>query len=221
VLRFPLDDLRELFEQAQEADWRIATHAIGDVAIEQVLTLIERLTPSAADRAHRIEHLGIPTMAHLQRAASLNVMTATQSIFLRELGTNFLHVLPDALLPQLYPFRSMLDSGMTMALSSDAPVVEQDSPLAGMHAAITRRTSDGRQLSPEQALTAEQALAAYTLAGATLAGQGKVRGSISVGKVADFVLLSADPVKIPTEDLLQVSIVFTMVNGKIVYQQQS
>ncbi len=219
VFRFLPHELHELFEQAQHADWRIATHAIGDAAIEQVLALYEKLEPAPADRAHRIEHLGLPTMEHLRRAASLNVMTATQAIFLRELGRNFLNVVPDALMPQLYPFRSMLDAGMTVALSSDAPVVEDDSPLAGMHAAMTRRTSDGLELSPEQALTAQEALAGYTLGGATLAGQDRLRGSISVGKLADFALLSADPTAISPEALLQVAIVFTMVDGKIVYQQ--
>ncbi len=221
VLRFAPQDLHELFEQAQDAHWRIATHAIGDAAIDEVLTLLEELEPTPATRAHRIEHLGLPTAAHLRRAASMGVMTATQAIFLRELGRNFINVIPDTLLPQLYPFRSMLDAGMTVALSSDAPVVEDDSPLAGMHAAITRRTSDGLQLSPEQALTAQQALAAYTLGGAQLAGQDSLRGSISVGKVADFALLSADPTSISPDALLQVSIVFTMIDGEIVYRQQS
>ncbi len=221
VLRFSSQDLHQLFEQAREAQWRIATHAIGDVAIEQVLTQLERLGPAPANRADRIEHLGLPTTSHLQRAASLNVMTATQAIFLRELGGNFLNVLPDTLLPQVYPFRSMLDSGMTVALSSDTPVVEEDSPLAGMYAAITRRTSEGLQLSPEQGLTARQALSAYTLGGAKLAAQESVRGSISVGKLADLALLSADPTTISPTALLQVSILFTMVNGKIVYQQLS
>lgn len=221
VLRFAPEELHPLFQQAQQAHWRIATHAIGDVAIEEVLALLETLEPTPANHAHRIEHLGLPTLSHLRRAAAMNVMTATQSIFLRELGRNFLNVLPDTLLPQLYPFRSMLDAEMTVALSSDAPVVEQDSPLAGMHAAITRRTSDGLQLSPEQALTAREALSAYTLGGAKLAGQDHVRGSISVGKFADFALLSADPTSVPPEALLQISILFTMIDGKIVYQQQS
>lgn len=220
VLRFTPQELYPLFQQAQDAHWRIATHAIGDAAIEEVLALMEKLGPAPANRAHRIEHLGLPTPSHLRRAAAMNVMTATQAIFLRELGRNFLHVVPDTLLPQLYPFRSMLDAGMTVALSSDAPVVEEDSPLAGMHAAIARRTNDGLHFSPEQALNASEALAAYTLGGAKLAGQDHVRGSISVGKFADFALLSADPTTISTEALLQVSIVFTMIDGKIVYQQQ-
>ena len=221
VLRFPREKLYPLFRQAQEENWRIAAHAIGDMAIEEVLTLFERLEPAPKSHAHRIEHMGLPSALHLRRAASMNVMTATQAIFLRELGCNFLNVLPHSLLPQLYPFRSMLDSGMTVALSSDAPVVEDDSPLTGMHAALTRRTSAGVQLSPEQAMTAHEALAAYTIGGAKLAGQEDVRGSISVGKLADLTLLSADPTAIHVDALLQVSIVFTMVNGTMVYKQQS
>ena len=97
---------------------------------------------------HRIEHFGLPTDEQLARAARLGVIAAPQTIFVHELGRNFRRYLPDALLAHVYPVRGMLDAGLTVALSSDAPVVEDDSPLTGMQAAILRRDADGAPIAP-------------------------------------------------------------------------
>lgn len=220
VLRFADDDLRTLFRQAQDSGWRIATHAIGDAAIEQVLSLYGQLGLRRNNLGHRIEHLGLPTVTQLRRAAALGIMSVTQSIFLRELGRNFLQALPDSLLSRVYPFRDMLDAGMTVALSSDAPVVEEDSPLVGMHAAVTRKTRESMELSPEQSISIEEALLCYTKGGALAAGEGDTRGTIEIGKVADFAVLSADPTAVKTYALLDIRVEMTLVGGKIVYAKE-
>ena len=111
-----------------------------------------------------------PSAAQLARAARLGVVAAPQAIFLYSLGRNFRDYLPDALLPRCYPLRAMLDAGVTVALSSDAPVVENDNPLAGITAAVTRRDRAGQPLVPEQAITAAEALDAYTRGGAVAVG---------------------------------------------------
>jgi predicted amidohydrolase YtcJ len=153
VLRFAHDELAALCRESHDAGWRVATHAIGDVAIEQMLDIYEALGPHPRGLGHRIEHLGLPSAAQLARAARLGVIAAPQAIFIRELGKNFRDYLPDTLLPRCYPLRAMLDAGVTVALSSDAPVVENDNPLAGMAAAITRRDRLGHVIAPEQAPT--------------------------------------------------------------------
>jgi predicted amidohydrolase YtcJ len=218
VLRLDGGELSSLFQSAHKGGWRIATHAIGDVTIEQVLTALEELGPQSSQRPHRIEHFGLPTLDHLRRAAALGVVCATQSIFLRELGRNFLLSVPDALLPQVYPFRSMLDEGVAMALSSDAPVVENDSPLVGMHAAVTRRSREGAVLMPSQAITAREALDGYTRAGAMVSGEAATRGVIAAGKVADLAILNADPTAVSPEALLEMRVEMTFVAGKLVYK---
>jgi len=219
VLRFEHDELAALCRESHDAGWRIATHAIGDLAIEQMLDIYAGLGPHPRGLAHRIEHLGLPSEAQLARAARLGVIAAPQSIFLYELGRNFLDYLPDVLLPRCYPLRAMLDAGVTVALSSDAPVVENDNPLAGMAAAITRRTREGHQIAPEQAITAAEALHAYTRGGAVSVGLEDRLGTIAPGMWADLAVLSGNPLTIPPDELTSLSVEMTMLGGRVVYER--
>ena len=129
------------------------------------------------------------------------MIAAPQTIFIHALGRNFRHYLPDAFLPRTYPIRAMLDAGVRVALSSDAPVVEDDNPLVGMTAAVTRRDDEGETIAPEQAITAAEALYAYTMGGAVASGDEANRGSIEAGKWADLAVLSRNPLIGPPEAL--------------------
>jgi predicted amidohydrolase YtcJ len=219
VLRFERAELESLCRESHDAGWRIATHAIGDVTIDQVLDIYEALGPRPPGLGHRIEHFGLPSAAQLARAARLGVVAVPQSIFLHELGRNFREYLPDALLPRCYPIRAMLDAGVTVALSSDAPVVENDNPLAGMTAAITRRDRSGQPLLPEQAITAEEALDAYTRGSAVAAGLGHALGTITPGYRADFAVLSGNPLTTPPEALSSLTVDTTILGGHIAYER--
>ena len=219
LLRFDHDELAALCRESHDAGWRIATHAIGDVAIEQMLDIYEALGPHPLALRHRIEHLGLPSAAQLVRAARLGVVAVPQAIFLHELGGNFREYLPDSLLPRCYPLRAMLDAGVTVALSSDAPVVENDNPLAGITAAVTRRDREGHVIAPEQAITAAEALDAYTRGGAVAAGVAETLGVIAPGMWADLAVLSGNPLTTPAEALPQLSVDMTMLAGRIVYER--
>jgi len=219
VLRFDRAELRELCEESHRAGWRIATHAIGDVAIDQVLDIYESLGPHPLGLAHRIEHFGLPDAAQLARAAALGVIAAPQTIFIHSLGRNFRRYLPDSLLPRTYPVRAMLDAGVRVALSSDAPVVEDDNPLTGMMAAITRRDSEGCPIAPAQAITAGEALHAYTMGGAIASGDEANRGSIEAGKWADLALLSGNPLDVAPEALPELKVDMTLVAGRVMFER--
>jgi predicted amidohydrolase YtcJ len=221
VVRFRSEDLLALFAQARRAGWRIATHAIGDAAIEQVLGLYEQLGPQPPGSPHRIEHVGLPSAPQLKRMAALGIVAVTQPIFLNELGANFLAVVPDRLASRIYPFQDMLQAGLPVAFSSDAPVVENDCPLAGIHAAITRRSREGKTILAEQAISAEQALYAYTRAAAVAAGEESLRGSIQAGRWADFALLSADPTAVEPEAIPGIQVQRTYLGGKPAYERNS
>jgi hypothetical protein len=127
-------------------------------------------------------------------------------------------MIPDSLLSRTYPIRGMLDAGLTVALSSDAPVVEDDNPLVGMYAAVTRRTNDGRVMQPEQRITTLEALRGYTAGGALAAGEIDTRGTISPGKWADVAVLSADPLKADPEALPEIRVEMTFLAGNQVYE---
>lgn len=219
VLRFDREELRELCQETHDAGWRIATHAIGDVAIGQMLDIYESLGPHPRAIAHRIEHFGLPDATQLARAAALGVIAAPQAIFIHSLGRNFRNYLPDSLLPRTYPLRAMLDAGVRIALSSDAPVVENDNPLAGMLAAVTRRDKEGHLIAPEQAIDVREALYAYTMGGAVASGDELNRGSVEVGKWADLAVLSGDPLSVPPEALPDIQVDLTLVGGQIAFER--
>jgi predicted amidohydrolase YtcJ len=219
TLRLDKDELLQLCRESHDAGWRIATHAIGDLTIDMVLDIYDELGPSSGNFSHRIEHFALPSREQLWRAARIGVISVPQTIFIRSLGGNFLEMLPDQFIPRTYPVRAMLDAGLTVALSSDAPVVEDDNPLAGMMAAITRRTQDGTPIAPEQAITAEEALYGYTMGGALASGEESIRGSIKAGKWADVAVLSADPLATEPERLLEIQVEMTFVAGERVYER--
>jgi predicted amidohydrolase YtcJ len=219
TLRFEPEDLRRLCQESHSRGWKIATHAIGDVAIDLVLSIYESLGANPDGLRHRIEHLGLPDAEQLGRAARMGVVAVPQTIFVRELGNNFLEMIPDSLFPRTYPIRAMLDAGLVVALSSDAPVVEDDHPISGMHAAITRSIKNGGEILPEQRITRYEALRAYTLDGAFADGTVSVRGSISPAKWADLAVLSGDPLDSDPEELLKIQVEMTFLAGNRVYSR--
>jgi predicted amidohydrolase YtcJ len=167
---------------------------------------------------HRIEHLGLPSADQLKRAKALNIIAVPQTVFLPALGGNFRRYLPDEFIPRCYPIRAMLDAGLTVALSSDAPVVPDDNPLLGMKAAIDRKGPDGVPIAPEQAIRTTEALYAYTMGGAIASGDQHNRGSITPGKWADLTILSGDPLTADPDALLDIKALRTYVGGKLAYE---
>ena len=194
LLHLPFDTFLDRARTCQEAGWRIATHAIGDRAIEQVIAVYERLKQARnAHLRHRIEHVGLPSPEHLRRMKALGAMAVSQPIFLTELGRNFRLYLDEGFRRLVYPYRQMLDTGIPLAFSSDAPVVRDFGPLSGIRAAIERNDHLGQPVNPEEAVSAEEALYAYTVAGAVADGQEAFKGMLKPGYVADMVVLTGDP----------------------------
>jgi predicted amidohydrolase YtcJ len=210
ILRIEPDALLEIAREAQDAGLRVCAHAIGDAAIENVLATYERL----GRRGQRIEHLGLPDASQLSRASRIGAVAVPQAVFIRSLGKNFRHHLTDDYLARCYPLRSMLDAGLVVALSSDAPVVFDDDPLVGIQAAVTRRDAEGELIAPSESITVEEAIYAYTMGGARASGDAGNRGSLTPGKWADVVALDRDPVAVPPEELDQIRVASTFVRGE-------
>lgn len=219
VLRFSDDELTALAGEAHRAGFRIAIHAIGDVTIDQILALYERLGPGP--HRHRIEHLGLPDRAQLDRAARLGVIAVPQSVFLPSLGRNFRAYLPDGFLPRCYPIRMMIDAGLTVALSSDAPVVDDDDPLLGIRAAVDRLDDAGEPIAADQAISAAEALWSYTMGGALASGDAENRGSVTPGKWADFAVLADNPLAVPTAAIPSCRVRATWLAGRLVHESTS
>lgn len=218
VLRYDDDDLLHLMREAHHAGYRIGTHAIGDRALDQVIGAYETLyREHPSDLRHRIEHLGLPSPDHLQRVAAMNVIAVPQTVFLPALGRNFRRYLPDAYLRRCYPVNAMQQAGITVALSSDAPVVPDDSPLLGMKAAVDRLDDSGVPIAPDEAIERSAALWGYTMGGATASGDDRNRGSLTVGKLADMVIVDRDPLQTRLDELTDIRIQQTLVGGEVAY----
>lgn len=213
VLRMDAERFAACAEPYAKAGYAVAAHAIGDVAIDAGLTAFKSLPAGR----QRLEHLGLPSAEALRRATKAGVMIATQPAFLPELGANFNAYLPDTFPITPYPFRSMIDAGLTVAFSSDAPVVVDDSPLAGIAAAATRTGRPDSEAS--ERVSIRQALHAYTLAAARVEGVESMRGSLESGKLADLVVLDQNPLKTPLNDLLSIRVLATYVGGRLAYER--
>ena len=213
------EDLADSMWEAHSAGLRIATHANGDVAIEQVLKTYELLARRQPGRRHRIEHLALPTSGQLARLRAIGAMVATQTVFLPAMGATFRRYMPEHFYARAYGVRSMIDAGLTVALSTDAPVVPDDNPLLGLKSAVDRRDHAGEPLGAQQAITPAEALWAYTQAGAILSGDEQNRGSISPGKWADLAVLSGDPLATPPERMLDLVVERTYLGGQLAYER--
>jgi hypothetical protein len=209
--------------RANKGGLACAVHAIGDAACHVVLNAYERASRSlsAAPRPrNRIEHAQLLHPDDISRFGSLSVIASMQP----------LHATSDMLIAEhhwgarcqtAYAWKALLDAGVRLAFGSDCPVEVAD-PLAGIHAAVTRRRADGRPgpegWRPEQRLSVEQAVHAYTLGAAYAAGMETEQGSISAGKLADLTILDQDIFSTFPHDILKAAVSATMVGGEFVYR---
>lgn len=216
LARLTREDVFSLGLEAQEAGLRVCTHAIGDAAIESVLSAYEGLYERGG-RGHRLEHFGLPDGVQIARARRIGAMVAAQTVFLHALGVNFRRYLTDDYLARTYPIRSMLKGSLTVALGSDAPVVPDDRPLLGIQAAVTRRDPTGEAIAPREAITVEEALHAYTMTGAVASGDEDNRGSLTPGKWADFAVLERNPCDVDAEEIATVEVAGTCLAGEWVF----
>lgn len=215
VLRLSFDFFKQCAEAAQDAGFRLATHAIGDRAIDLTMAVYGSLAPqNKAGLRHRIEHLGLPNAEHLQQMRDLGLHCVTQPIFLYELGQNFRQYLPDAYLNRVYPYRAVLDAGVNLAFSSDAPVVKNFNPLMGLRNAVERRDRSGVEIGPSQGIHVGKAWRAYTLGAAAANGDASETGSLEPGKRADMVLLDQNPLVVPTANISDIQVMQTWVAGQ-------
>ncbi len=218
VLRLDKKQFLYLSRQCMAKGLGVATHAIGDAAIEMVLEIYEELNQQFPLSIKRIEHLGLPEKKHLQIMQLNNIACSMQTIFLDELGKNFIEYLDEDYLKQCYPVRSVLDYGILTALSSDAPVVKNFNPLNGITSALTRKTKEGVPIAEKEAITVNEAFKAYTVSAAKIGGNARF-GSLQKGQLADFILLNENPLNTAVAKINDINVVSVYIDGKQVWQQ--
>jgi hypothetical protein len=208
ILSFDRDVLTAMVTGLAKRGLQVCVHAQGDRAIETTLDAFEHITVNGNPRRHRIEHGGSLYPALRARAARQRVVIASQPGFISTLGDGFAEAFPDTS-EELYAFRSWLDAGLTVAGSSDAPVITPD-PLLGIRDAVARRTGTGRPFGPAECLTPARALALYTRNAAFAMHREHELGTIEPGKLADLTVLDGNPL---AADLGKVRVVATISSG--------
>jgi predicted amidohydrolase YtcJ len=217
VLRLQQQQYLGLCRQAMQNGLGVATHAIGDAAIEMVIDIYKQLQAAYPSLIKRVEHLGLPLTQHLAAMQANNIACSMQTIFLDELGKNFTKYLDDDYLQRCYPVRSVLQHGILTALSSDAPVVKNFNPLKGASVAVTRKANQGVTIAPNEAITMHQALKAYTFSAAQISGTMQW-GALQKNKLADFIITDKNPLTTAADVVQDIKVLQTFVDGQCVYK---
>lgn len=204
------------------AGWQLAVHAIGDRALDFTLDTLEeaRRRHPRENTRHRIEHCGTTRPEQLTRIAALNAVPVIQPTFLYDNGDDYSAIMGERRTPWLYRGKSFLDHGITIAGSSDRPVTE-GSPLRAIQFMVDRTARDGGQIGPAEAITIDQALAAYTTGSAYACNVDATRGTIARGKLADFAVLADDPRTHDTSGINGIRVLATIVGGDPVHNPEN
>ncbi|HVH85619.1 MAG TPA: amidohydrolase [Terriglobales bacterium] len=217
----PISGMRDRLTGADKAGLQICVHAIGDQAISTVLDIFQDIekTNGVRDRRWRIEHAQHMAPKDFQRFAKLHVIASVQPYHAIDDGQWAERRIGPIRAKTTYAFRTFLDSGVRLAFGTDWTVAPLN-PMLGLYAAVTRATLDGKHPNgwiPEQKISIEEAIEAYTLGSAYAEFQDKEKGSITPGKLADLVLVSDNLLKIDPRAIRDAKVEMTMVGGKIVY----
>lgn len=207
---------------ADKAGLQVFIHAIGDRANATILDFYENAETvnGARDRRFRIEHAQHLRQEDIPRFGKLKVVASMQPFHAIDDGRWAWKRLDENRLKGTYAFRTILDSGGVLAFGSDSPVAPMN-PILGIYAAVTRRTLDDKNPNgwiPEQKISVVEAVKGFTWGSAYGEFQEGVKGTIEVGKLADFVLLSDDIFLIDPVNIRNVKVLMTIVNGSVVYE---
>lgn len=208
-------ELRELVPAYHRAGWAVATHAIGDRAIDHALDAVAAAQQAEPKQVrHRIEHFAIATDAQVRRCAGLGVIPVPQGVFISEFGDGIIDAIGPERTRGTYRMRSLLDAGMVVPGSTDSPVCDAN-PLVSMHDLVNRRTSSGADFAPAERVSTAEALRAYTYGSAHAIGREDELGTIEVGKLADFVALSEDVLAVDPARIADTAVTATVIGGRL------
>jgi predicted amidohydrolase YtcJ len=222
-----MDYVEEISKKALDKGYQVCTHAIGDRTNREVLDRYERSFKEKGDKAKdarfRIEHAQHISAEDIPRFSKLGIIAAMQAIHMSSDRPWAIDRLGEERIKEgAYVWRKLLDSGARIVNGTDAPVEPLD-PLPSFYASITRKTLEGKPeggYEPDQKMTREEALKTYTIDAAYGAFEEKIKGSVEVGKLADFTVWSDDIMKIDEALILDAKALMTFVNGKLEFKAE-
>lgn len=219
IMYYSQGELNKKVLRAHKAGFQVGIHAIGDRAIKSALDAYESALEKSPkeNHRHRIEHCSICSYGVVRRLKELDILPVPQPLFLFGSGDNYKAGLGDEGVARSYPLRSFLDQGIPVSMSSDSLGVLN--PFLGIYTAVTRKTFAGKDVGSKQRITIKEAFKAYTLHSAYADFDEHSKGSIEIGKLADFAVLSHDPYRIEPETIKDLKVELTIIGGDVVYRR--
>jgi hypothetical protein len=204
--------------------YQLCVHAIGDRANREVLNVYEQVFrehPDQKDLRWRIEHAQHLNAADIPRFGQLGVIAAMQAVHCTSDAPYVPLRLGDKRAEEgAYVWQKLMKSGAIVGNGTDAPV-ESVSPIACFYSAVTRKSKDGKVFYPDQRMSREEALRSYTRNNAFAAFEDKLKGTLETGKLADITVLSKDIMTVPDDEILSADVLYTIVGGKVMYENQN
>ena len=217
ILTMSQEEIHEAVENAHRNDFQIGIHANGDVTIEMVLNAyerVQRLWPRN-DPRHRIEHCSLVNPALLQRIKDLGVIPAPFYTYVHYHGNKWVEY-GEEKMRWMFAHKSFLDYNIPVAPASDYTPGPFE-PMMALQSMVTRKDFDGRVWGPNQRITIDQAMRICTLNGAYASFEENIKGRITAGTLADFVILADDPHDVDPDNIKNIEIVRTVVGGTTMY----
>jgi len=218
ILTMSQQEIHDAVEEAHRAGWQVAVHANGDVTIDMVLNAYERVQElwPRPDPRHRIAHCSLVNPDLLTRIKAAGVIPAPFYTYAHYHGEKWVEY-GEARMEWMFAHRSFLDYGIPVAPASDHSPGPYE-PLMALQSMITRKDFSGRVWGPSQRITLDEALRVCTRNGAYASFEEKDKGSITAGKLADFVILAQDPHEVDPDTIKEIQVVRTVVGGRTVFE---
>ena len=218
IIVTPEEELYAIASKAHRADWQIGIHANGDVGIDTVLRVYERLQREhpRRDPRFRLEHCTLINESLVQRIRALGAIPTPFSAYVYYHGEKFREYGAERL-NQMFALRSFLDAGVRVAPGSDYPPGPFE-PMMALQSAVTRTDMKGTTWGAQQRISVEEALRTQTLHGAYASFEENIKGTITRGKLADLVVLGRDPTREDPGSLVSIPVERTMVGGRWVFE---
>ena len=212
-------ELAAHLNEIHDAGWQIGIHAIGDAAIVMVVNILADALERnpREDHRHYLNHFSMrPPELTMDLMAEHQIHITQQPNFTYTLEGRYVDNLDGWRLQHNNPLRSPMDHGIKVAISSDILPI---GPMVGIYAAVTRKGMTGTVYGADEAITREEAIRAYTATGAYLNFEEDIKGSIEPGKFADMIVLSDDILSVTDEQIMDIQVLGTYVDGKLVYSR--
>lgn len=228
ILNVKPELLEPLYAEAARRGWRLAAHCTGEASLDVLLDCYEKIQKQSDIRAQRFEvcHANFQSVENFKRCRQLGIVADMQPAWLYKDGASLLQTLGEERMKWFMPLQSWWNHGLTIGGGSDHMVILDSidatnpwNPWLGMWIALTRQTERGAVHNPRERLTRDQAVRFYTINNAKLTFDEGKKGTLEPGKYADLILIDRDPTKCPVDEVRSTKVLFTMVGGKIVWEQ--